>query len=271
MLQGWLPHGDGSRFGITASDMAVIPMVDLSAGCLRSAIEAAHSDAHLVELSQAIWQGHAAGLLDDDGAQVLSEFVHARRTALRGPQAAQGRMPGRPSIFPRKRPQRSPDRAKSLERRRTLAASGPLPPALAARFTTGELAVLKVIADEVRARGVCELHVDAIAARAGVSASTARNARRTAERHGYLSVEERRRQGQRNDTNRITITDPSWQAWIKKGQRSEGGGFKTLKPTDKQIHNTQKRRAQTHLQKGFRPQRMALTDAARARSSMGER
>jgi len=237
--------------------MAVIPMLDLSAGTLRAAIESTRSDARLVELSRAIWQGHAAGALDDNAAQVLSELLHAQRGALRGSQAASGRITRRGSIFPPKRPQRSPDRAKSLERRRTLAASGPLPPALAARFTTGELSVLKVIADEVRARGMCELHVDAIAARAGVSASTTRNARRTAERLGYLSVEERRRQGQRNDTNRITIVDPSWQAWIKKGQRSEGGGFKTLKPTDKKIHNTQTRGAQTHPQKGFRPQRMA--------------
>ncbi|MGY6286090.1 hypothetical protein ACXIT0_24905 [Methylorubrum extorquens] len=128
---------------------------------------------------------------------------------------------------------------------------------MAARFTTGELAALKIIADEVRARGVCELHVDAIAARAGVSASTVRNARRTAERQGYLSVEERRRQGQRNDTNRLTITDPSWQAWIKKGQRSEGGGFKTLKPTDKKILSILKPCAHEKANKGYRDQRTA--------------
>ena len=247
--------------------MAVLPMLDLSAGALQSTIESTRSDARLVELSQVIWRSHAAGALDDDAAQSLSELLHARRKALRGPQAASSRLPHRPSIFPPKRPQRSPDRARSLEWRRTLAASGPLPPALAARFTTGELAALKIIADEVRARGACELHVDAIAARAGVSASTVRNARRTAERQGYLSVEERRRQGQRNDTNRITITDPSWQAWIMKGQRSEGGGFKTLKPTDKKIHNTQNRRAQTPPQKGYRSQRRAPNDPPQARTS----
>jgi hypothetical protein len=54
------------------------------------------------------------------------------------------------------------------ERRRRLAASGPLPPSLACRFTTGELAVLKVIADHVRHAGRCALCVDDIAARAGV-------------------------------------------------------------------------------------------------------
>lgn len=235
---------------------------------LRAAVTAARSDVRLVELSRTIWQGHAAGALDDQSAQSLSELVQAHRVALRGPQAAPGQIPGRPSIFPPKRPQRSPDRVKSVERRRTLAASGPLPPALAARFTTGELSVLKVIADEIRMRGVCELHVDAIAARAGVSPSTMRNARRTAEQLGYISVEERRRQGQRNDTNRIMITDPSWQAWIKKDQRSEGGGFKTLKPTDKKIHRNEIRQRKPHPQKGYRNRENASFDAANGRTSV---
>jgi len=36
------------------------------------------------------------------------------------------------------------------------------------RFTTGELAVLKIVTDEVRDRGQCARPVDAIAARAGI-------------------------------------------------------------------------------------------------------
>ena len=39
--------------------------------------------------------------------------------------------PGRPSIFPPRRPQRAPVRAVAIARRRHLAASGPMPPALA--------------------------------------------------------------------------------------------------------------------------------------------
>jgi hypothetical protein len=54
-----------------------------------------------------------------------------------------------------RRRQRSPDRQASIERRRRLAASGPMPPALAARFTTSELAALRIIGDEVRHHGVC--------------------------------------------------------------------------------------------------------------------
>ena len=49
--------------------------------------------------------------------------------------------------------QRSPDRQRSIERRRRLAASEPLLPQLASRFTTGELAVLRIVGDEVKAHG----------------------------------------------------------------------------------------------------------------------
>lgn len=219
---------------------------------LRAAVEAARSDVRLVELSHAIWQGHAARALDDDEAQALSEYVHARRTALRGPQAAPGRIPGRPSIFPPKRPQRSPDRARSLERRRHLAASGPLPPALATRFTTGELATLKVVADEVCQRGTCTLCTDAIAARAGVSNSTARNALRAARRLGILTVEERRRQGQRNDTNVIRVTDAAWTAWIARGGKAKPIGVRNLPPTVKEIQENDTRHGQRNPKKGYR-------------------
>jgi len=226
-------------------------MVDLSAGGFRTSIEAARSDARLVELSGAIWQAVAAAALSEDEADRLSQLVDGRRRALRGPQAASRRFLDRPSIFPPKRPQRSPDRVRSLERRRTLAASGPLPPALASRFTTGELAALKIVADEVHARGGCELCVGAISARAGVSASTTRNAIRTAQRFGLLMVEERRRHGQRNDTNRVTIVDAGWLAWISKGSRVVGGGFKKLNPTDKVSQNNKNPCAKRNRRKGY--------------------
>jgi hypothetical protein len=41
--------------------------------------------------------------------------------------------------------------------RRQHAATGPLPPNLAANFTTGELAALKIVADEFLAHGACDL------------------------------------------------------------------------------------------------------------------
>ena len=51
-----------------------------------------------------------------------------------------------------------------------------MPPQLACQFTTGELAALRIVADEARQHGGCRLHVDAIAARAGVGRTTVQNA-----------------------------------------------------------------------------------------------
>jgi hypothetical protein len=53
-----------------------------------------------------------------------------------------------------------------------------MPPALAARFTQAEMAALRIISDEVRHHGVCGLHIDAIAARAGTCRTTVKNALR---------------------------------------------------------------------------------------------
>ena len=115
----------------------------------------------LDQLSKAIWQSHAAGAIADTDAQHLAETLEARRTIARTAHKPIGLAPGRLSIFPPKRVQRSPDKARSLERRRTLAFSGPLPPTLACRFTVGEFAVLRIVSDAVRDNGQCVLPVDA--------------------------------------------------------------------------------------------------------------
>jgi hypothetical protein len=44
------------------------------------------------------------------------------------------------------------------------AASGPMPPALAAKFTQAEMAAFRIVSDEVRHHGVCALHIPAHAA-----------------------------------------------------------------------------------------------------------
>src|SRR4029077_20982898 len=102
---------------------------------------------------------------------------------------------------PKARRQRSPDRQASIERRRRLAASGPMPPALAARFTQGELAALRIISDEVRLQCCCVLHIDAIAARPVPCRPVVKNALREARRLGMVTITERRRRGQRSLTN----------------------------------------------------------------------
>jgi hypothetical protein len=47
-----------------------------------------------------------------------------------------------------------------------------MPPALAARFTQAEMAAFRIVSDEVSHHGVCALHIDAIAARAGTCRTT---------------------------------------------------------------------------------------------------
>ena len=70
-----------------------------------------------------------------------------------------------------------------------------MPPALAARFTTGELAALAVIARQCQRGGICTLPIDAIAALAGVSRTTVQNALRAAKAQGLIFARERRRPG----------------------------------------------------------------------------
>ena len=184
-----------------------------------AAIDAARTLAQLDELARRLWQGHGSGVLDDDAAQGLAERLHERRKAVRGALVPVGIPAGRKSLFPPRRYQRSPDRMASVARRRQLAASGPMPPALAARFTTGQLAVLRVVGDEIAREGTCALCVDAIAARAGVCRRLAQAAIRLAEGDGLLTIEERRREGAKNLPNVVRLLSREWSAWLRRSVR----------------------------------------------------
>jgi hypothetical protein len=184
----------------------------------------------LDRLSRTIWQGHATGAISDDQAQQLAELIQIRRQPARTERKPVGLPPGRNSIFPPRRPQRSPDRSASIQRRRTLAASGPMPPSLASRFTTSELAVLRIIADAVRDNGQCLKSIPELAARAGVCRTTVQNAIRLAARQGLLTVQERRREGRKNAPNIVRIVSSEWLTWIKRGS-----GFKKSAPTDTRL------------------------------------
>jgi hypothetical protein len=196
-----------------------------------AAIDGARTLTRLDHLSKAIWQALAAGAVGDDDAQALAERLHARRSVLRGDLKPVGIPPGRASIFPPRRLQRAPKRPVAIARRRHLAASGPMPPSLACRFTVGELAVLRIVGDEVRQHGQCDRCVDELAARAGVCRSLAKNAIRTAARLGLLTVEERRREGRRNLPNVIRIVSREWLTWLARGPKPIG--VKKVIPTAK--------------------------------------
>lgn len=186
---------------------------------IAQAIDAAHGGRRLDDLSRLVWRGMAENQISEDAAQRLAEKIHTRRTLNataaphRPPQAASGRPV---SIFSPRRPQRPPCRSKAIERRRRVAASGAVPPQIATRFTPAEIAVLSIIAAEVRARGRCDRCIDEIAARAGCSRSTAKNGIRTAARIGIIRVTHRPRRGQKNLPNVIEITSPEWRAWVQK-------------------------------------------------------
>ncbi len=136
-----------------------------------------------------------------------------------------------------------------MERRRRWAASGRLPPGLAARFTLAEQAVLALVATETARRGDCRLAVGHLAAIVGVAETTVRNAIREAAKLGLVTVEERRITGFRNDTNIVRIVAPEWTAWLHLARKThpahapqqaavaERGGCKSPKRTHTQILN----------------------------------
>lgn len=208
---------------------------------LLAAIHAAPTLARLEPLSAALWTRWAAGGLDDAQAQSLADAAQARRIALKG-QGADASAPRRAPIsrknYPPARKACCPDRAAARARRRRLAASGPMPPALAARFTTGELAALKIVGDEILARGDCRLSLGEIAARAGVSLTTARNALRAAAGDGLVAIQERPRRGLPNLTNIVRLLSRDWRNWLRRGGRGSEvgrGGCKFSKRTDKDL------------------------------------
>src|SRR5215216_2074531 len=205
---------------------------------MSAAIDGARTLTRLDHLSRSIWQGLAAGAVVDDDAQALAEQLHARRSVLRGDLKPVGIPVGRPSIFPPRRLQRAPQRPVAIARRRHLAASGPMPPALACKFTVSELAVLRIIGDEVRQHGCCDRCMDEIAARAGVCRRMVQNAIREAARLGLLTIEERRREGRRNLPNVIRIVSKEWTSWLARGGQASRAaaepliGCKKMRPTD---------------------------------------
>ncbi|WP_409567633.1 hypothetical protein [Methylobacterium sp. J-030] len=124
-----------------------------------------------------------------------------------------------------------------MERRRRWAASGRLPPGIAARFTQAEVAVLALVAAEVARRGDCRLAIDNLAAVTGVSRTTVKNAIREAVRLGLLTVEERQITGWRNDTNVIRIVSREWTAWLRLARRTlpSSIGVKSATTTNTQV------------------------------------
>ncbi|KQT51175.1 hypothetical protein ASG43_21460 [Aureimonas sp. Leaf454] len=151
------------------------------------------------------WVLSADGKLNDDEAAEVERAVRARQ------------QPGaRREVIGRRGPSRRTEeqRAGALARRRLLAASGALPPDVAARFSVAEQAVLMVVAVEVARRGDCRMSVGELSARAGCSQRSAQNAVRKAASAGLISVEARKVARRRNDTNVLRVIDRAWRRWL---------------------------------------------------------
>jgi hypothetical protein len=191
----------------------------------------------LPSIMSAMWAAFAEEKITEEEAGTLSRVIAEKQLA---PDPTPTARLGDPAPLAGagivKRYGSAPRTDASMARRRTWAASGRLPPQLAARFTLAEVAVLAVVAAESSKRGDCRLAVGHLAAVAGVSPSTVRNAMREAHRLGLLTVKERRLTGFRNDTNVVRIISAEWTAWGRLARRdtrpqTEGGGCKTVKGT----------------------------------------
>ena len=236
-----------------------------------AAIEAAHP-AQLDHCARDLWRAHAAELVADTDAQRLAEAIEARRAdrrtaTLTGAHRSAQAKPWRPSIFQPRREQHARRHPERMARRRRLASSGVLPPALASQWTTARLAILRIVGDEVRDRGACDLTLAEIAARAGSCRTMARTTMRQAAELGLVLIEERRRPGMKNLPNRVRIISPEWRIWLKRGPQISvlgmlaafdlTGGKKTP-PTVIDSYPNRENRTKPNRQNGFGGTKRAL-------------
>ena len=171
------------------------------------------------------WKSWASGRLSDRDVGVLQDVVDARKKAIRAFATAPSKRLSAPS------PRRPIRRQRSITRRRSMATAGLLPSRLATNFTLGEMATLAVVAQAIKKQqhNQCEWPLGRVAALAGVSMTTARNALHEAHRLGLLTVTERRRNGRPSLTNQLVITSKLWLAWLRLGSRG-GEGAKSFRP-----------------------------------------
>jgi hypothetical protein len=227
---------------------------------IRRAIEAADRIT-LPQVTAALWRAYGDGKVSEAEAEALSALIGVRSPTNAGLRARQSSNPTGTVVLEVTSPQERRSEARkavgsrprtgaSLERRRRWAASGRLPPGLAARFTLAERAVLALVAAETVRRKDCRLAVGHLAAIVGVAETSVRNAIREAVKLGLLTVEERRVTGFRNDTNIVRIVSPEWTAWLRLARKpvvdpfgsgdrrpssAQGGGCKSAQRTPTEI------------------------------------
>ena len=97
-----------------------------------------------------------------------------------------------------------------VELRRRLAASRPIMPELAGRFTLSEMAALRIVADELTLtrHGHCDLSIDRIAELSGVSRTSVKIMLLKAQLVQLVNVRGSRR------TNIVELRSAAWRTWL---------------------------------------------------------
>ena len=195
------------KYGVSAEALAALPDAPrMSDNSTLSGMTRARQPRRLVA-----WNGGKSAALPD---APNTGGKHAGVSDLRGDSSGRRDVRARLPAQPRHNPER-------LIRRRRWAASGWLPPQIAARFTLAEQAVLAVLAWwRWRGNAECRLSIGALAALAGCGRSTVQNATRTAVSLGLISSQERRHRGRKSETNVVRITSKEWVAWLSRRARS---------------------------------------------------
>ncbi len=194
--------------------------------------------ASIAQAIKEVWRAYADGEIDDGEAERRDRRL--REEYPRPPQ------PARPVGMPLPpRPRRRPDWTARRQHVRKLAFSGPMPPRLACPFTTSELAVLNIVADEVVKKGTCRLTIGELAARAQTCPRTTQTAIRKARESGLLVVRRRRLSPTMSLPNIIIIVSSEWLVWLKRrgawepSPRVQNKGAKWCRP---QVQENKKER-----------------------------
>lgn len=187
--------------------------------------------AELDDFCRQIWKLYGEESLGEADAERLCEKAERQRANLKK-APADGRALPRSSYPQRPRSERGRREAASglrdpvrWRRKRRLARMQAIRPEFAGEFTEGESAALYIVMSDCRQHGNCDRSVKEIGDRAGVGATTVRNALRKASTLGLLRVTERRQWRARNLTNHIVIVHRRQIAWIAKFRPNLGLKF----------------------------------------------
>lgn len=165
---------------------------------------------------------HSSEELTDRDVHRLHVFASSRRSELTAPRPwtkmYRSGFPERPkSIYNRKEAATGSREPQRWARKQRLGGLSALPPAPSTSgFTEGERATLYIVAADVREGGSCRCTVAEIADRAGVGATTVRNAIRKARLKGLISVTHRPQGRSKWLSNVITIICSLWLNWLKR-------------------------------------------------------